>query len=325
MIRIAITSDILELASSYKDDVKSGYDPIAKLTELKTNLHRNRGIKKHIAYIDDIIRHYDSIMLATPSEFDSVIRVSLSEAELSKEVSCAGKKKKKVTFYTLIVKAMGYEWIRNNIFPKYMAQLGIKCCVYCNAQYGVSIKRDKASYTSTYEIDHFKPKSKYPHLSTSFFNLQPSCGHCNQTKGDRDSLFNLYIELPLANPSTIRPFEFSLPTNKIIEFLLTQEENRLEIKLDSTDSGLLINHNQRFKVDKKYYCHKDEAAELIIKSKIYNKAYLQQLQSSFGPAIPQFYNRLIDVILGFPTEGKDVHKRPITLMKQDIAKQLGLL
>lgn len=35
-----------------------------------------------------------------------------------------------------------------------------------------------------YDLDHGKPKAKYPYLCTSFFNLQPACPSCNRKKSD---------------------------------------------------------------------------------------------------------------------------------------------
>lgn len=73
-------------------------------------------------------------------------------------------------------------------------KLGIKACVYCNASYTVATDDDRA----TFQIDHSYPKSKYPFLCTSFFNLQPSCMHCNQIKS------KMMIILIRCTPTTIK-------------------------------------------------------------------------------------------------------------------------
>lgn len=320
MLRIPINDYVSNLASQYANDIKVGFDAINRLQNLRKNLSRKRVYRRHVGYIDEIIQKYDSILVTKPSNFDTVLTTILTEAELGKSIPY-GKSGKKEKFYKLLSKTLGYEWVRNHVLPKYMISLGIKSCVYCNAQYGVTIKRDKKSFTSSYEIDHFKPQRLYPHLSTSFFNLQPSCGHCNVSKGDKSAMFNLYTDIP----SPLRPFAFNIQMDSVLKYLLSCDENHLEINVTSSDCALLNNHEERFKIKKKYECHRDEAAELVVKSRIYNKAYLNQLVTSFGAVLPQFHSTIKDIILGFPTDEKGIHRRPLSLMKQDIGKQLGLL
>lgn len=40
---------------------------------------------------------------------------------------------------------------------------------------------------SGFHIDHFKPKSKHPHLECTYSNLVYACSHVNQAKSDDDS------------------------------------------------------------------------------------------------------------------------------------------
>lgn len=51
-------------------------------------------------------------------------------------------------------------------------------CAYCN---------DIDSYAGkeTFQVDHFAPKSKFPHLETTYENLMYSCPYCNRSKSDK--------------------------------------------------------------------------------------------------------------------------------------------
>ncbi len=88
---------------------------------------------------------------------------------------------------------MRYDAVQSTEIRPYMKKLGIKACVYCNAAYAVATDDNKA----TFQVDHYYPKSKYPFLCTSFFNLFPSCMHCNQIKSKNTGYdYCLYTEDP---------------------------------------------------------------------------------------------------------------------------------
>ncbi|AWU99167.1 hypothetical protein DM992_06055 [Burkholderia sp. JP2-270] len=81
-----------------------------------------------------------------------------------------------------------YEWFRES---KYCAELYDKAmnsnlftCVYCNLEKiyvaDISSVGDPVVRRRAYmDIDHFFPKSKYPYMAISFFNLIPCCHNCN--------------------------------------------------------------------------------------------------------------------------------------------------
>jgi len=327
MRRILITPFVESLANEYAADLKK-FDAIAKLKKLVTTITPQDARGNYVAYLTALIDNYAKIIVAKPSQFDVLNPDSTGELKLSKKFK-SGKKNKKgklieETFYEIIVHALGYDWIRNHAYPKYMSQLGIRTCVYCNAQYGVSIEKENNTFTSSYQIDHFLPKSYFPYLATSFFNLQPSCGHCNQMKWKNRARFNLYTE----DKSELSPFKFSLDKTSMLHFLLSRDPEDLKILYgvyDKKDDELRQNNEDRFHISLKYEKHKEEASDLVLMSRFYNKAYLTQLESQFSTVAPHFHNRILSIILGFPTEADEVHKRPLTLLRQDIAKQLELL
>ena len=61
-----------------------------------------------------------------------------------------------------------------------MDQLDIRVCPYCNRQFTTWNRRGKIRPA----FDHFYPKSKYPFLALSLFNLIPICDYCNRKKGE---------------------------------------------------------------------------------------------------------------------------------------------
>lgn len=199
--------------------------------------------------------------------------------------------------------------------------MGIKTCVYCNAQYGVSIRREGKGFTSSFQIDHFIPKNAYPCFSTSFYNLQPVCGHCNQFKYKNDTCFNLFT----TNYQDLAPFYFTLDKRSKLRFLLTNDESELSINLESKEADLLNNHLERFHINEKYKNHKDEVAKLILKSKFYNDSYLCQLKKSYNNIFSRSPYPFDEVFLGFPIRPCDIHQKPLTLLLRSIACDLGLI
>lgn len=69
--------------------------------------------------------------------------------------------------------------VSNQILQK----LNIRVCPYCNRQYIITLKNKKARP----QWDHYYPKSEYPYLALSIYNLIPSCGICNMAKSDLDT------------------------------------------------------------------------------------------------------------------------------------------
>lgn len=66
-------------------------------------------------------------------------------------------------------------------------QLGVKVCPYCNRMYTTTVF---GKNNIRPDFDHFYPKSKYPYLAVSLFNLIPSCSMCNRKKGDAAEIFS---------------------------------------------------------------------------------------------------------------------------------------
>lgn len=65
-------------------------------------------------------------------------------------------------------------------------QLGVKVCPYCNRMYTTTLFGENKIRP---DFDHFYPKSKYPYLAVSLFNLIPSCSMCNKKKGNTAEIF----------------------------------------------------------------------------------------------------------------------------------------
>lgn len=329
MRRIKITPALLQKVKDFNSDVFSersvGFvKPIDKLKKLKQSI----GSRKHKTYIQHIIDNYQSILNATPVEMQTYISefIKIIPAHDVKEPY----KKGGIEFYKLIVTAMRYEALRDIEFPKFLMSSDIKSCVYCNSQSTLTIalryyskkKKKVKKAQSKLQLDHFYPKSKYPFLSTSFFNLYTTCANCNLAKGTKDALFELYTEKADYGDE----FYFKIDDKSIIEYWVDMDLQEVKIEFQSLtgDIKLLENHKDLFKIQEIYDSNKDIAEELIVKAKANPEAYRKMLSKSFTRIFPDesFVDRML---IGNYSKPEETLKRPMAKYTQDIARQLKLI
>lgn len=188
-------------------------------------------------------------------------------------------------------------------------------CSYCNRSYIYSLSQ---SSNLKPEIDHFYPKTKYPFLALSFYNLIPSCQTCNGIGGK-------HSKDPLKE-KIVSPY---LVTDKDFEFDYILKPYKEGSPLYGLDVELFLikrrkGNDEVFKLNELYEKHTDHLFELIVKAKIaYHNNYRASLRSFNGI---KFKDSEIDrMIVGNYTEIKDLHKRPLSKMYRDIALKLGLI
>ena len=354
MRKILINSKIEAIAEEYTDKLLKvqtintqdlstvNLDKIRKkLTDLSLKLV-TRKRSKYRKYVENIIKKLPEIIKLKPSEFDDFknryfnnltsqqlcgkvpdltdkqIKVAMTKLpqgiSYKKDSYNFGEKK----FYELIVEAMCYNEVQKTVIRPYMKRMGLNTCVYCNASYAVATDDRKA----TFQVDHYLPKSKYPFLCISFFNLYPTCMHCNQIKSKETTYnFCLYTK----DPKELNPFKFSIDDKSIIKYLLSNDFELLKVNLKSDIlTKEAEEHFNFFHLGGLYSQFSDEIEEIVWKAKIYNESYRNQLLAVYKKKFPFNMYAFKRFYLGFYPDVKDVHKRPLTLLKQSIAKEMGL-
>jgi len=193
----------------------------------------------------------------------------------------------------------------------------LKTCPYCNMGYIlISQKDEKGENGLRPEIDHFFPKTIYPYLAMSFYNLIPSCKVCNHTKSNKNT-----FEDKLLSPYEIDSTTFKLTYQpKNMNFLQIKKENynfnSFDIKFKKIDE----HSNKYFKLDKLYEQHKDVVLELLIKKTIYTKSYINELKKNFKFTDEEIYRLLFCNY----QKSDNLHKRPLSKLIKDITQELGL-
>lgn len=336
MKRIVLTSVVEGYASDYLIDLRAlTPKPEDCLISLRDQLPGD-----YYAYVNTIIQNYDDIITAKPDDLKSRIAGLFSTYSSTVDVSSSHTinvvrqdgtvKSVTKSFYMLVTDAMRYDSVQERVLPKYLKKMGIKSCVYCNAQYAVSVKKGKTDggkkYRSTFTIDHYMAKSDYPYLATSFFNLYPACASCNQMKSTKPPLFELYVN-PTDAAVLRNPFVFRLDKQSFVEYSMSGNSDDLVVKFESRGglpAGDAAAYEEYFHVEKLYANYKDSVEEVIWKYRMYNKAGREALQDAFGSLLPHNsdWNRFV---LGNYDKEKDILKRPLAKLIQDVAKQLGVI
>jgi len=212
------------------------------------------------------------------------------------------------------------EWDKIEDYDRYtfVTKHNLKTCLYCNMGYILISKRDTKKQNGLRpEIDHFFPKSKYPYLAMSFYNLIPSCQICNHTKKDKDT-----YEDGLLSPYEIDANTFQLTyIPKNINFFQIKKRKyntnkSFEIKFKKIDK----HSNKYFKLDKLYEQHKDIVSELLIKKTIYSKSYIAELKKNFHFTDDEIYRFLFCNY----KNSEEYNKRPLSKLIKDISKELNL-
>ena len=166
--------------------------------------------------------------------------------------------------------------------------LGITVCPYCNRQYINSYYDDNNHKKVTADIDHFRPKSIYPHLALSLYNFIPSCSICNsRLKQDyeREILYP-YVE----GFEDDCHFKINNIANSSSEELLkilrgySSKEARLELAINSNCDKKrrkkIENNKKVFKLEKIYQIHTKRALSERLKKNIFDRdSYYETIKS----------------------------------------------
>lgn len=279
---------------------------------------------KYQAYIQIVIDHYNTDLLTLkPSNFSALNNTLMSS--LGNDASLLDKvlkvrNKKDESFHNLLIACLMYEDIRTYIYPKFLKEVGVKTCVYCNANFAVTDINGTAYYTA----DHWKPKSKYPFLCISFFNLVPCCFSCNRNKGNDDAeFFGLYEDDKNASLDVLH---FELPAKNEADYILTHDRDTLSVKLVESRPeyhGICETMDNKLHITSIYQEHKDVVEETIWRKYAYNGKNIEALKASFADTKLNLTDDDVKrFVLGTYSESKDIHKRPLSRLMQDIHKTI---
>ena len=317
---IKVNDDLKQFAILFSeklfDDCRSDFkQPISNLISLLKE-YSNKDYPDQRTIIKWIIKGLKNDLLYIEPEKQQDL-INTFEKSKYKDVFSTVKDKKK--FSDVIISALRYDAFRNRYASKIANKLSLKTCPYCNAMLAITVKGKKARF----QLDHFYPKSKYPFLSISFFNLIPCCANCNQAKSDSSVKlgddFHLY-----ANHTPENAFLFKLNDVDVIKKTIGIKSSDLSVAFTHKypkHKTFVINHNKSFDIQGIYDTQKDIVEELVWKSQVYCNSQIQE----YKDLLKLSESEIKRMVVGNYINKEDIHKRPMSKFMQDIAKQLKLI
>jgi hypothetical protein len=193
-----------------------------------------------------------------------------------------------------------------------MKKLDIRVCPYCNRAYTFTINKNNKKIRP--EFDHFYPKTKYPYLALSFFNLIPSCPTCNHTKKTDIIDIHPYIE------DFGDKCKFKI--DYIGECILNDDYDNWNIIFEKTEKKFDTNIDT-FALKELYNEHKDFILEVVFKARAYNdEVYKSLIQTFSNQGLSEKEMNLL--IFGTYLESEEIGLRPLSKLSKDIIEQIGI-
>lgn len=201
--------------------------------------------------------------------------------------------------------------------------LDVSVCPYCNRNYIFTVDKRVEKITRP-DFDHFYPKESYPILALSFYNLIPSCAICNRTLKGK-ARFNTREYLHPYRESLDDKARFRL---KLKDATFYHRSDGFSLRLEplpGEDEEKTRNSIEAFKLDDLYDRHKDLALEMIQKAATYDDAYLDDLLRRYEGTLFKNREDLLRHIFGAYVGEGELHKRPLSKLVRDMARELGML
>ncbi|CAI3244125.1 HNH nuclease [Clostridium neonatale] len=202
---------------------------------------------------------------------------------------------------------------------KLVKNLRLDVCPYCNRNFinntQVSGKDKEKHIRRTCQLDHFYPKSEYPYLALSFYNLIPVCSVCNKIKLDNEMKVNPY-NIKNSDEHITFDYKFDTSINKIIP-------DTSYMSSDFKSNWDVLGLEELYKV------HTNYLNDLLIRIEIYNKLYIDDVKTLINNLNVNKEKNSIDlyekdverIFLGNYLNEEELNKQPLAKLTKDIYKQ----
>ena len=249
-------------------------------------------IKKYFEDEDNLKR----VLIGLPTELDSI------KSKFRKDKN--------------IRKIFDYEnWLNYDKYNAYdfAKKLDIPTCPYCNRTYTKTVITQKGEKIIRPEFDHWFPKSEYPLLALSFYNLIPSCHICNSNvKGKTEFKLDTHFH-PYNSASNVKAtFSYNYKSCDGYRIKINTKD---DFSRDSVEA---------FQLENIYQAHEDEVKDLIKIRQAYSDKYIEILKNSIkGLSLSK--EEVYRLAFGVHYEEDKFDRRPLSKLKKDILTELGII
>lgn len=218
-----------------------------------------------------------------------------------------------------------YNNFGNRKFGKLWAEkLGVTICPYCNRNYIFTLSNESVRP----QYDHYFPKSRYPYLALSMYNLIPCCAICNSAKSDFDT-----YDAENKEENFMYPFRDEYGENISFHVIggdsvksLTGNGDSYSVEIVAaagTDHKLSEREektNEKLKLTSLYNKHGDYIRDIIKTAYIYDDEYIKSLLVEFPDLFDSEQDVKNLVYLNY-LEQKDWGKRILSKLTHDVIKE----
>jgi 5-methylcytosine-specific restriction endonuclease McrA len=197
----------------------------------------------------------------------------------------------------------------------------LRICPYCGRNYIFSVSKKNGNVIKP-QIDHFLPKSKYPYLAFSYYNLIPCCETCNMScKKQQDTLKDSKSEYKITHPyernGKDRFFEFCLHNMNVFSDFISAEEQNIEIVFNNNID--IQQYESFFALQSLYKEHNDIVHELLIRKQFWASEACQQYYKNLLSKNDSIGKKMILSFLGYYVDANEQGKRPFSKLLSDIS------
>jgi len=308
------------------------------------------GTIDHVFFADLAANDYkwlSQIITGEPKELQAVIdmfeaRIVIGTYPALKET--IGGTESDTTFAKMIKRVFDYKHFSGKT-ARYSAYhfcmpMAMDVCPYCNRNYTLTVYHRGGGLIRP-ELDHFVPKSAYPYLALSFYNLIPSCHLCNSNLKHANPMnFEDYIHPYVHSMDDIFRFSAVFRNKKKMtaqEVADTYGTDFFHGKTDSFDvkvkfrKGVPLSlmrkatQNVRvFKLQKIYNEHKDLVEEMVTGAAVYTDEYIETLYHDFQGSLFSSKEDVLRLLTHNLSGNEEMVRRPFSKLTKDIYSEFGL-
>lgn len=198
-----------------------------------------------------------------------------------------------------------------------LKKMDVTVCPYCNRQYIFTLKSGNARP----QFDHYYPKSVYPYLALTLFNMIPSCSVCNMGKSSLDTLktpilypydeeFGYDVKFALKLDNDVNYVKMIQGISDKFTIQIVNKSNHFKTEIDNQISKLHL--------DELYNEHKTHVKDMVRSTYINTPDRVAEIYSKFGDILgskDDVYSLLYMSDLKKEAWGK----RPLSKLTHDIS------
>lgn len=233
------------------------------------------------------------------------------------------KKKKPTVFKNVINKIFYYESQDKWKAYSFVGGFDIDTCPYCNRNYITTLGSDNDKFFRA-DIDHYLPKSKYPYLRLSFYNLVPSCEICNR-RAKKDKSMSLSDSIYPYKEGFGEEAKFNyFPKNYKGLVGLGKPKIGFDFSGDAKKIKRIKKNIEVFRLEEQYSTQKLELNHLLQVKEAFPDSYIENLIKNY-PDLNLTKEQAYYYLFGIHLREEEDENQPLSKFKRDILKNLDLI